>query len=229
MTEDDLATFELLGATALHLNDHLPATFRLDTSHGPAFAKSTDAERERAGWLIAKALGATTVVPPTVLRPLAVDGYEPDSPFAVSPWIAITQVDPGLDLLRDDDLAEAAVFDYIIRHADRIAGHGNWLGAGSREDLRLVLVDHAEAFPIDGQGNAAPSGLDDLFAFVPSVFVKRYAGRPLPQQLIDGAQRLIDQWRTLDSQLGPLLSEQQRTQIRERATALTAGQRISTE
>jgi hypothetical protein len=179
MTEDDLATFELLRATPLQEGARLSATFRLETSNGQAFAKSTDAGRERAGWLVAKTLGRITVVPPTVLRPLAVDGYEPDTPFAVSPWIDITQIDPGLDMLRDDDLAEAAVFDYIIRHADRIAGHGNWLGAGPIKDLRLVLVDHADAFAIDRHGNAGRAGLDDLFPSVASVFVKHYAGRPL--------------------------------------------------
>jgi hypothetical protein len=231
VTEEDLATFELLSAASLQEDVQLSATFRLQTSNGQAFAKSTDAGRERAGWLVARALGTTTVVPPTVLRSLAVDGYEPGTLFAVSPWIDITQMDPELELLRDDDLAEAAVFDYIIRHADRIAEHGNWLGKGSDEQLRLVLVDHADGFFVDRPAHAAsgPGALDDLFSFVASVFVMHYAARELPQRLIDGAQRLVDQWRIVDTQLGSLLSERERAEVRERATTLAAHKRIPAE
>jgi hypothetical protein len=95
-------------------------------------------EREIAAWEVAKRAGLEDLVAPVIEYE-----HEDHGLGALIAWqvgeIAEHHPDP---FDGEEDMARAAIFDYVIGNADR--HKGNWLVG---EDGKLRLIDHGLAFP----------------------------------------------------------------------------------
>lgn len=117
----------------------------------PSLARQDDGQlmvaRERAAWVVAKALGWPDLVPPTVLRDL--DGPNGRERASVQALLEGAEMLPPLDEIDRGDVLRAAVFDVVIHAGDRV---GNWMGVRDAEATRLRLIDHGHAFEMPGWG-----------------------------------------------------------------------------
>jgi hypothetical protein len=119
----------------------------------PSLAREDDGHlmivRERAAWVVAKALGWVDLVPPTVLRDL--DGPAGRERASVQAHLEDADDVPPVDELDAGDIHRAAIFDVVIHAGDRLA---NWMGVRSEDGppTRLRLVDHGHAFEMPGWG-----------------------------------------------------------------------------
>ncbi len=169
------------------------------------FPDGTLAERELAAFLVSHAAG-WNCVPLTVIR----DG--PYGPGMVQRWIEDADPDQVVDLVpidaipagwlpvlravdTDGDpvavvhadnpaLAVLAGFDAVVNNADRKGSH-----VLPTADGRILGVDHGLCFHTDDKLRTILWG---------------WAGKPLPQQVIDGIERLRTE---LDGELGDRLDE----------------------
>lgn len=97
--------------------------------------------REAGAWEIAKIVGMTDMLTPTVKR----DSYQNGRTGVISKWLDNTH--PPFRGMKDVDnksVARAAVFDYVIGNTDR--HNGNWL---LTSDNNVKLIDHGLSFPPD--------------------------------------------------------------------------------
>lgn len=106
----------------------------------PGIDAGTYYNREVAGSLVADLLGFDDLVPKTTFREHygkkgSVQEFIPNTKTA-------KRVDESLMHDGNEDLARAAVFDYITGNADR--HHGNWL---LDQNGKLVLIDNGLSFP----------------------------------------------------------------------------------
>ena len=143
------------------------------------FPDGTLAGREISAFLVSEATG-WRVVPPTVLR----EG--PFGPGMVQLWIDGDEAVDLAEFVRRDDpaLRRMAVFDAVVNNADRKGGH-----IIPMPDGHVYGVDHGICLHTDDKLRTILWG---------------WAGKPLPQPVIDG----IEQLRTeLDGDLGDRLDE----------------------
>jgi hypothetical protein len=140
---------------------------------------------EAAAWDVACLLGWSHLIGCTVLRPLRL-------PTSGTLDVAACQVlwpgdfCPPLDVFEDDEIWQAAVFDFLIQHTDR--GSNNWFGVppatvtalGGNPRQQLKLIDHGNAFD--------PAG-----GVVSSSFYAQKAGLALPTPALDAVERFLEQ------------------------------------
>lgn len=126
----------------IKLSDGTEGVFKPAAGEEPNLRKGVAAgtywRREVASYQVAEALGLGDLVPPTTARKLG------DKSGSVQKFVRGATVAHDLENPWDgsQDLARAAVFDYLTGHLDR--HQGNWMQTG---DGKLVLIDNGLAFP----------------------------------------------------------------------------------
>jgi hypothetical protein len=141
---------------------------------GDAFPRGYQTEREAGAWQVAKAVGMTHMVPPTIKANLVDPKTNTATRGSLMKWIpnsisgssiygAALRVPP-------DDLAKAGVFDYVIGNTDR--HDSNWRVSpadGKSIDeaqmgsspLKIHLIDHGLSFPVKGKHRAGNERMID--------------------------------------------------------------------
>lgn len=127
------------GVKAVYKEEQTYERMRRDITSG------MDKEREAAAWQVAKLVGMDDLVVPSVVR-----GNGSMSLFQQGQLAANMYGSGKYD--GNNDLARAAVFDYVIGNTDRHGG--NWLV----NDNKLRLIDHGLSFPERGQGDPTMKG-----------------------------------------------------------------------
>lgn len=131
---------------------------------------------ERAGWLVAREIGAGRLLPVTIMRSVTIRGVQ--TPGAVCPFV------PGkegisFDRFCQSDLVDAAMFDAVIQHHERRGK--NWLGIEPNDPSRpwqLLLYDSQDAW---GRGILPPNAGSEIR--------RAFADRPIGADRIAALQR----------------------------------------
>jgi hypothetical protein len=162
--------------------------------------------RERAAWLLARALGWGDLVAATVLRHVE----KPSGPALCSLQMIWPAFSPNVPegSLPEDDRWRGSIFDALIKMADR--GGGNWLGVpadAAHGPQRLKLVDHGYAFSMT-------QGLN-------SSFYNAFQGQQIPDLHREALENLEDH-ASLTS-IEQLLTDEEFPAFVERMTELRDG------
>ena len=131
-------------------------------------------QREEAAWLIAKLLGCSDLVAPTVQRVVPTTRGEVNAALILV-WQDMTPLgQPPVNQFSEDDQLLVALFDTVINHNDR---SGNNWGAAKTGKQRPRLFDHGNAF---GMGN------------LNSDFVRAHADEQLTDDLVRRLRTLLE-------------------------------------
>jgi hypothetical protein len=132
--------------------------------------------RERAAWILARALGWNDLVSATVLRAIPGPGGDEGIASMQILWPANDVGVPGTEF-SEDDRWRAAIFDALIRSTDR--HQWNWLGVPrdpGGTQRRLKLIDHGHAF--------------DLRRGLLTPFYLEFRGQAIPAEYVENLDRL---------------------------------------
>ena len=164
---------------------------------------------EVAAWRVLRALEWTELMAATVLRRLAIDEQRlVDASLQVA-WPDYSWC-PSPEVLDEDDILRAAVFDVVVGVTDR--KDNNWLGVGPEGGpQRLKLIDHGHAFDFPGRAFA-------------STFFELKEWEALDEKVVTALRRVGDDGPELG--LGELLSDAQIRALRARADGLASGERL---
>jgi hypothetical protein len=174
-----------------------------------AAAPDEGVKREVAASLIASILGWSHLIAPTVRRTMAPAAGGPECEVSLQLiWpepLTFTPDPSGFELF---DVWRAAVFDAVVRNADR--NRNNWLGMGPDMSgkTHLKLIDHGHCF---GGGPLNSS------------FVTYVGGAGAPATIRDEIRIGLNGW--LDAQMYDLLQDEHET-IRARLRRVAAGEPI---
>jgi hypothetical protein len=143
---------------------------------------------EVAAWVIARDLGWPDLVATTVLRVIDVLPDQDETEASVQVLWPGFQVDADRSQFSEEDIWRAAVFDTLIRHADRTH---NWGAVTQHGTPRLKLIDHGYAFRATRPFQSS--------------FAQDKAGQPLPDELSETVERFLGTCQ--DGPLADLLEE----------------------
>lgn len=107
--------------------------------------------REVAAFRVAQLLGHPELLPVTALRTVPVTGGPPTE-VAAQELFVDRQESPATSTFRQEQIAQAGVFDAIVANSDR-GGH-NWLAVPSASGPMIKLIDHELAFQDPGVVNS---------------------------------------------------------------------------
>ena len=138
------------GVRIVNLEDGTRAVFKPQGGNGSSIARGNitpgkDTEREIGAWEVAKRVGLQDMVPPVVEK--VVDGKR-GALLAYKNGKAAHCLDGDAQYDGKENLARAAVFDYVIGNEDR--HEGNWLVEDAdkgADNAKLHLIDHSLSFP----------------------------------------------------------------------------------
>jgi len=175
---------------------------------------SSHSNKEGAAWIVAKALGLTHLTMPTIKRDDLPEGAGSIRPYIWGKSLALLPRERTALALQDRKrFQEIAFFDYVVMDLDR--RNENLIYSDSD---KLLLIDNSLTFFDDSfANNFHVKGPRVSVAFDHTTNPPQLKNEPLPQELVQSLQGLLEHEDNITQELSSLLSPKEISDLFKRA------------